>query len=73
MLIRLLLVLSALLIVVSGGLYLFTNNQRYLKFAWQVVRFVFLAGLVFVVLLVLERYAWWVGGCCVTRGLLACA
>ena len=57
MLIRLLFVLSALLIVVSGGLYLFTNNRRYLKFAWQVVRVVFLAGLVFVVLLLLERYA----------------
>ncbi len=57
MLIRLLLVISALLIVVSGALYLFTDNPRYLKFAWQVVRFVFLVALIFVVLLVLERYA----------------
>jgi hypothetical protein len=57
MLMRLFFVFSALLIVVSGGLYLFTNNQRYLKFAWQVVRVVFLVALVFVVLLVLERYA----------------
>jgi hypothetical protein len=57
MLIRLFFVFSALLIVVSGGLYLFTNNQRYLKFAWQVVRVVILVALVFVVLLVLERYA----------------
>jgi len=57
MLIRLFLVLSALLIVVSGGLYLFTNNPRYLKFAWQVVRFVFLVAVIFVLLMVLERYA----------------
>lgn len=57
MLIRLLFVLSALLIAVSGGLYLFTNNPRYLNFAWQAVRFVFFAGMILAVLLVLERYA----------------
>lgn len=57
MLIRLLLLLCALLIVVSGALYLLTNNSRYLNFAWQVVRTLFLAGIILIVLLVLERYA----------------
>lgn len=57
MLIRFLFVISALLIVVSGALYLLTNNPRYLNFAWQVVRTLFFAGTIFIVLLVLERYA----------------
>ena len=57
MLIRLLFVISALLIVVSGALYLFTNNPRYLNFAWQVVRFLFIVGAIFLALLLLERYA----------------
>lgn len=57
MLIRLLFIISALLIVVSGALYLWTNNARYLNFAWQVVRFLLIVGSIFVVLLVLERYA----------------
>lgn len=57
MLIRLLFIISALLIVVSGVLYLWTNNTRYLNFAWQVVRFLLIVGSIFVVLLVLERYA----------------
>lgn len=53
---RLLLILAALLIVLSGGLYLFTRDARYLRFAWQVVRFVVVMLLVFGVLFVLERY-----------------
>lgn len=53
---RLILLLSALLIVLSGGLYVFTRKQRYLRFAWQVVRFVVVLLLVFAVLFVLERY-----------------
>ena len=53
---RLLLVLSALAIVISGGMFLFTNNQRYLKLAWQIARFVLFALVIFVVLFVLERY-----------------
>jgi hypothetical protein len=57
MLIRLLFIISALLIAVSGALYLLTNNTRYLNFVWQVVRVLFLAGTIFVVLAVLERYA----------------
>lgn len=57
MLARFLFVIAALLIVVSGTLYLFTNNTRYLNFAWKVVRLLFFVGTIFVVLLVLERYA----------------
>ncbi|MBI1175609.1 MAG: hypothetical protein GC139_10150 [Sideroxydans sp.] len=53
---RLLLVLAALVIVLSGGLYLFTRDPRYLRFAWQVVRFVVFLLLLFAVLFVLERY-----------------
>ncbi len=53
---RLLLILAALLIVLSGGLYLFTRDTRYLRFAWRVVRFVVVMLLVFGVLFVLERY-----------------
>jgi hypothetical protein len=56
LLLRLLLVFSALAIVLSGGMYLFTRQQRYLRFAWQVVRFVVIVLLVFGVLFVLERY-----------------
>lgn len=53
---RLLLILAALLIVLSGGLYLFTRDARYLRFAWQIVRFIVVMLLVFGVLFVLERY-----------------
>ena len=53
---RLLLLLFALTIVLSGGMYLFTRQQRYLRFAWQVVRFVVVLLLVFGVLFLLERY-----------------
>lgn len=53
---RLILLLSALLIVLSGGLYIFTRKQSYLRFAWRVVRFVVILILVFGVLFVLERY-----------------
>lgn len=54
---RLLLVLSGLLIVISGGLYLFTRQPGYLAFAWKVVRFLGFALLLFAVLFLLERYA----------------
>lgn len=53
---RLLLVLAALLIVLSGGLYIFTREVRYLRFTWQVARFVVVVLLVFGVLFLLERY-----------------
>jgi hypothetical protein len=53
---RLLLLLAALTIVLSGGMYLFTRRPRYLRFAWQVVRFLIVMLLVFGVLFLLERY-----------------
>jgi hypothetical protein len=53
---RLLLVLSALTIVLSGGMYLFTRKHTYLRFAWNIVRFVVVMALVFGVLYLLERY-----------------
>ncbi|MDQ1362941.1 MAG: hypothetical protein QG652_801 [Pseudomonadota bacterium] len=56
LILRLLFVLSALAIVLSGGLYLFTNNRRYLDYAWQIARFVLFAFLVFALLFILERY-----------------
>lgn len=56
LILRMFLVLDALLLVLSGGMYVFTRNRRYLRFAWQTVRFTVLALLVFVLLFVLERY-----------------
>lgn len=56
-LLRLLLILAALTIVLSGGMYVFTRDARYQRFAWQVVRLVVYTVLVLAVLYVLERYA----------------
>lgn len=56
LILRLLLILSALAIVISGGMYLFTKNRRYLSLAWQIARFVMFALLIFGVLFILERY-----------------
>jgi hypothetical protein len=56
LILRLLFILSAISIVVSGGMYLFTRNPRYLNLAWQIARFILLAFLVIVLLFVLERY-----------------
>lgn len=56
LILRLLFILSALAIVLSGGMYLFTHNRRYLNLAWQIARFVMFAVLIFVVLYLLERY-----------------
>ena len=56
LILRILLILSALTIVLSGGMYIFTRNSRYLRFAWQCVRFVVIVLLVFGVLYLLERY-----------------
>jgi hypothetical protein len=53
---RLLLVLSALIVILSGGMYLFTRKHTYLRFAWNVVRFVAFIMLIFGVLYLLERY-----------------
>jgi hypothetical protein len=56
LILRLFIVLVALLLVLSGGMYIFTRNSRYLEFAWQTVRFTVLLLLVFALLFVLERY-----------------
>jgi hypothetical protein len=56
LILRILLIFSALLIVLSGGLYVFTRRAHYLRFAWQVVRFDLIVLLVFAVLYLLERY-----------------
>ena len=53
---RLLFILSALSIILAGGMYVFTRNRRYLNLAWQIVRFTAFALLVFAALFVLERY-----------------
>ena len=53
---RLVIVLVALLLVISGGMYIFTRNRRYLQFAWQALRFAGLLLLVFALLFLLERY-----------------
>lgn len=56
LILRLLLLFSALAIILSGGMYVFTRNRRYLKLSWQIVRFVAFALLVFAALYLLERY-----------------
>jgi len=56
LILRLLLILAALAIVLLGGMYLLTNNRRYLNLAWQIARFVVFALLIFAVLFILERY-----------------
>lgn len=55
-LLRLLLILAVLTIVLSGGMYVFTRDERYKRFAWQVVRLVVYTLLVLAALFVLERY-----------------
>lgn len=53
---RLFLILVALLLVWSGGMYAFTSDRRYLRFAWQTLRFSVILLLVLALLFVLERY-----------------
>jgi Na+-driven multidrug efflux pump len=54
--IRLLIVILALFLMLSGGMYIFTRNRRYLEVARQTLRFAVLLLLVFALLFVLERY-----------------
>ena len=56
LILRLLLILAALAIILTGGMYVFTRNRRYLSLAWQIVRFVVFAMLIFAALYILERY-----------------
>ena len=54
-LLRLLIFFVLVTVGVSGVLYLFTRNKRYLKFAWLVLKFAFVFVVVLGVLFVLER------------------
>ncbi|MGA7749700.1 MAG: hypothetical protein WCA63_06085 [Gallionella sp.] len=56
LILRLFIVLVPMLLVLNGGMYIFTRNRRYLEFAWQTLRFAVLVLLVFALLFVLERY-----------------
>ncbi|CAG0124873.1 hypothetical protein RHDC2_00716 [Rhodocyclaceae bacterium] len=56
LILRLLFILAALSIILTGAMYVFTRNRRYLNLAWQILRFVVFALLVFAALFVLERY-----------------
>lgn len=56
LILRLFLILVTLLVVLSGGMYVFTRDRRYLKFAWQILRLAAVLLLLFAVLFVLERY-----------------
>ena len=53
---RLFVVLVVLLLVLSGGMYIFTRNRRYLDFAWKTLRFAALILMVLALLFLLERY-----------------
>lgn len=53
---RLVLIMVALLLVLSGGMYVLTRNRRYLRFATKTVRLTVLLILVFGLLYFLERY-----------------
>jgi hypothetical protein len=55
-LLRLLFILTALTLLLSGGMYMFTRDRRYLNFAWRVLRFVVYLALVFALLFVVERF-----------------
>jgi len=56
LIIRFLVVIVALLLVASGGMYLLTRDDRYMRFAWQVLRLTGFIVLVVALLFVLERY-----------------
>lgn len=56
MLIRFALLLSVLILAISAVSYIFTRDPRYLRFAWQVLRFMAYVLLVFGALYLFERY-----------------
>ncbi len=56
LILRFALVAVALLVVLSGAMYVFTRDVRYYRFAWQVIRLFAVFLLVFGLLFVLERY-----------------
>ncbi|MEO6147264.1 MAG: hypothetical protein ABIT70_09470 [Sulfuriferula sp.] len=54
--VRLLFVLTLLALAVSGALYLFTGNPRYVKFVWNVLKFGVVLVIIFGALVVAERF-----------------
>jgi len=54
--VRLLIVIVALLLVICTGMYLFTRDNRYLRLAWQVMRFSVFLLLVIALIYLLERF-----------------
>jgi len=56
LILRLFFFLAVLLLVLGGGMYLFTRDRRYLDFAWQTLRFFLLVFAVFALLYVLEHF-----------------
>jgi len=56
LILRLFFMLVILLMVVSGGMYIFTRDRCYLGFAVKTLRFAVVVVLVFALLYVLERY-----------------
>jgi hypothetical protein len=54
-LLRLLLILTAISLALSFGMYVLTNDRRYLRFAWQIARFVVFTLLILGLLYLLER------------------
>jgi hypothetical protein len=55
-LLRLLLILTAISLALSVGMYALTNDSRYLRYARQIVRFVVFSLLILGALYLLERY-----------------
>jgi hypothetical protein len=56
LILRLFFLLVILLLVLSGGMYLYTRDRRYLRFAGQTLRFAVLVLLVSGLLFLLERF-----------------
>lgn len=52
---RLVGILVLITLVGSVGMYVFTRDRRYLRFAWRVFQFAFVFLVVFLALFVLER------------------
>lgn len=57
LLIRLLIVLTAIFVAGSVLAFLLTRNQKYLDFAWRSFRYALIVGVVFFGLLIIERIA----------------
>jgi hypothetical protein len=55
-LLRLFLILTAISLALSVGMYVLTNDNRYLRYARQIVRFVVFSLLILGTVYLLERY-----------------